>query len=310
MNALYCYINKKDLAATNGPNKLLLFAFQSQVILFLILLFTFLFKTKVSSSETTIISPLSQNTTSVLGVTQEPTPTITPTLPPPTPTLTPTPTVIALPKRAYSIAILGDSMVDTMGERLEYLEHSLKRRYPTTEFSLYNYGRGAETVAVGLARLHSEFNYQDRHYPPLSELRPDILIIGSFAYNPFTPYDRDKHWLTLAQLVNEAKRISPQVYLLAEIAPLRNDFGKGVNGVNWESDTAYQHSARIIEQLENTVGLSRSLPVPLIDAFTPSQINGEKEGKRTLVNSHDGIHPSVAGHEFIAEIITNTLKFE
>lgn len=267
-----------------------------------------------SSKNISTNSPIPNNSPIPTNFNQFQLPSPTTQLPqiPLTPTISPTSTFqpqnlssILYPqpsKSSYSIAIIGDSMVDTMGERLEYLEHALKKKYPNTNFTLYNYGKGAENVQMGLNRFGSELHYQDRNYPLLTSLKPDILIVGSFAYNPFSPYDRDRHWLTLTKLVQSAQLVSSQIYLLAEISPLRSDFGKGPNGVNWDENTAYVHSGHIIEQEENAIGLAKNLNVGLIDAFTPSH------GNRSLVNPSDGIHPSVQGHEFTAEIIVNQIK--
>lgn len=213
-------------------------------------------------------------------------------------------------KQSYKIAIIGDSMVDTMGNRLEYLEGALKKRYPSTTFALYNYGIGAENVETGLARFGKSFQNTDRNYPPLNSLGADIIIVGSFAYNPFSPFDRDRHWLTLAKLIEEAKKTGADVYMLADIAPLRFEFGKGPNGVNWDSTTAYEHSGRIIQQEENAIGLSKNLNVILINVFEKSIVNARSEGKKEYVNPSDGIHPSVKGHEFTAEEIANTLVLD
>lgn len=250
------------------------------------------------------ISPTNEQ---VLGTNTEKVPSTTPALtatptPIPSPTLTPTPTGKPHKKNSYTIAIYGDSMIDTMGERLEYLEHSLKASYPDVNFTLYNYGIGAQNVEMGLERWNNRLDYQDRHYPAITEVKPDIVIVGSFAYNPFSPYDRNRHWIGLTKLVQQAQTVSPHVYMLAEIAPLRSNFGKGPNGVNWDENTAYTHSGWIVEQLENVVGLSKTLQVPLIDVFDPSK------GHPEYTNPSDGIHPSVAGHEFTADIITNTIK--
>jgi len=235
--------------------------------------------------------------------------------PSPLPTLASLPLVLSPAKSAkpftakklYTVAIIGDSMVDTMGEVLEYLDTELKKKYPETKFLLYNYGTGAQNIEAGLNRFSSKFKYQARDYQSIPELRPDILIVASFAYNPFTPHDRDKHWLTLTKLVQTAKQYTPRVYMMAEIAPLRKDFGKGPNGVNWSEDANYEHSLRIIQQLENTLGLAKTLNIPLIDAFTPSFHSEDREGKREYVNPSDGIHPSVEGHKFMAEKIAETI---
>jgi len=76
-------------------------------------------------------------------------------------------------------------MIDTMGENLDYMQKSLGAKYPGTTFKLYNYGIGSQNIEQGLARLNSSFSYQTRNYPPLSKISADVLILGSFAYNPF-----------------------------------------------------------------------------------------------------------------------------
>lgn len=216
-------------------------------------------------------------------------------------TTTPPPTK-SHSKSSYSIAVYGDSMVDTMGERLEYLEHSLTKLYPGVNFTLYNYGKGSENAEMGLNRWNNKLDYQDRHYPSIVDVKPDIIIMGSFAYNPFSPYIRDRHWTALTKLIEAAKIITPNVYALAEINPLRKDFGKGPNGVNWDENTAFTHSGHIVEQLENAVSLSKNLNVGLIDVFHASI------GKIGLNNPGDGIHASVFGHEFTADIIAKTIN--
>ena len=214
------------------------------------------------------------------------------------------------PKDEYSIAIYGDSMVDTMGERLEYFEHELTARYPGVTFHLYNYGVGSQNVYDGLKRWNKPLRYMDRDFSAITELKPDIIIVGSFAYNVLVPHDRNAHWLGYTELVQRAQKITPIVYMLAEIAPMRRGFGFGPNGVNWEPATAWSHTEKIIEQLENVLGLSRTLGVPLIDAYTPSLQEGSKEGRRELVNPSDNIHPSVEGHLFIAKIIADTVELK
>src|SRR3989344_2320047 len=324
--SLYSYEYKQTQILHITPEhrirKILIHSVATLASLFLLLLSTLL----LNNINTRTISPISAQTQDAnnsttqrfnnLTISSTPSPTpyllvdgrmqdsnISPTATPPSPTIS-----TNLNKSLYTIAIIGDSMVDTMGEVLEYLDSALKKKYPETKFLLYNYGTGAQNIEMGLARFGSHFNYQSRDYQSIPELKPDILIVASFAYNPFTPHDRDKHWLTLTKLVETAKQVTPRVYMLAEIAPLREDFGKGPQGVNWSDDTNYEHTLRIIQQLENTVGLSKALTVPLIDAFTPSFNSETREGKREYVNSADGIHPSVDGHKFMDEKIADTIK--
>lgn len=232
-------------------------------------------------------------------------PTSTPTL---VPTLIPTPFII-LKKSSYSIAVFGDSMVDTMGEKLEYLQKVLVRKYPETEFNLYNYGIGGQNIEQGVGRFESSFVNRERRYPPLPVLAPDVLIIGSFAYNPFPLHDRNKHYTFLRELIGKAKNVSSHVYLLAEIAPLKTGFGKGKNGVNMPEEIASEQAIHVIEQLDDVINLSTSENIPLINAYYNSRIDGSY-GDPYFVNKDDGIHPSAAGHIFTARLIVEKIRFD
>ncbi len=217
-------------------------------------------------------------------------------------------TISRTSKSTYTIAAFGDSMVDTMGENLDYLEKSLKTKYPATTFKLYNYGIGSQNIAEGLNRFHSAFNYKTRQYPPIDQIQADMIILGSFSYNPLSPYDRSAHQQKLAALINEARSTKAAIYLLAEIAPLKNGFGKGPGGIDWQEDMIKTHVGHIIEQLDDTVSTAQSQQVYLINAYKASQVDG-KYGNKLYVATHDGIHPSIEGQIFVAQIIAASLKF-
>lgn len=321
--ARYCYVTEKSPLYTKYKqdkiHKLQSLIIKELIVGFFVFAF-FIFQQNFSlANRQNLIAQTPATSEQVLGAQTlggTPSPTATPlpsSTPTPAPLLVdsitieePTPTVAHSTKphakNDYKIAVYGDSMVDTMGERLEYLEHSLKKIYPSVNFTLFNYGKGAENVEMGLDRWNRALDYQDRHYPSIVDLRPDIIIIGSFAYNPFSPYIRDRHWIGLTKLVETAKTVTPNVYMLAEIAPLRSNFGKGPNGVNWDENTAFTHSGWIVEQLENVVGLSKNLNVSLINVFYQSI------GHSGLTNPSDGIHPSVSGQEFTSDIIADTIQ--
>lgn len=245
-----------------------------------------------SASQTIAVSPV----VALPSPTQQPTPTFTPT-------------IVVLKKASYTIAIFGDSMVDTMGDKLEFLEKSLSNKYPTTKFKLYNYGIGGQNVEQGLTRFEKEFSNKTRQYPPLPTIAPDVIIIGSFAYNPFSPHDKNKHYTFLSELVLKAKSIMSRVYLLAEIAPIKIGFGKGKNGVNWTDDERHQHAIRIIEQLDNAISVASLQNIGLINTYYLSRIDGQY-GNPYYVNPDDGIHPSAAGHSFMGSLIAESIKFE
>ena len=229
-----------------------------------------------------------------------------------TPSLTPKlkPSVSPQPspnKNMYVIAAFGDSMVDTMGENLDYLHRSMKNKYPSTEFKLYNYGIGSQNVVEANKRFSDSFTYQTRNYPPIEQIKADIIIISSFAYNPLYPYDKNAYLSALKEVISKAKNSSTAVYLLAEIAPLKDGFGKGAGGVNWDEQKTKEHVGYILQNLDATVSLASQTKTPLINAYKQSQVDGQY-GNKTYVGNHDGIHPSIEGEVFMADVIASVLK--
>lgn len=213
-------------------------------------------------------------------------------------------------KSTYKIVLYGDSMVDVFGSRMAEIENALKKKYPKTVFILYNYGIGAENVDQAVERFDQPFSSSGRQYLPLPVVNPDIIIVGSYAYNPFDPYDRDRHWLGLSKLVQKAKATGADTYLLADLAPLRSEFGRGVGGPNWDNVTAYERSGQVIQQLENAVGIAKNENVLLIDAFEKSTVTNRGDGKREYISAQDNIHPSEKGRSFIGDLIANTLVLD
>ena len=212
-------------------------------------------------------------------------------------------------KQSYTIALFGDSMIETMGDSGEYLKEELIKKYPNTHFVIYNYGIGSENVEEAIQRLEEPYNEGTKHYPPLKELSPDILLLGSFAYNPLTTGNPDLYWSKLAEMISEVKKITQNVYLLVEIGPLYYGFGTGPGGVNWPEDRAREQSQKIKRNLENAIGLARITDTNLIDTYTPSlKESGIVDSK--YVSTHDHIHPSIEGHKFMAKIIADTLKLD
>lgn len=241
----------------------------------------------------------------VISAAPSPTPSLLPTG---GPSSTPAPSVRPVPnKESYVIAAYGDSMVDTMGENLDYLDKQMMARYPKTKFKFYNYGIGSQNVIEGNARFDVPFAYKIRNYPRINELKADIIIISSFAYNPLNPYDKTAHMEALKELITKSKNTGAKVYLFTEIAPLKTGFGKGVGGVNWDESKVKEHVGYILQNLDATVTLASQTNTPLINAYKASQVDG-KYGNKTYVATHDGIHPSIEGEVFMANIIAETIK--
>lgn len=213
-------------------------------------------------------------------------------------------------KAEYKIAFYGDSMIETMGGGLPYLYKELKSKYPQTSFVLYNYGIGAENMVDAISRFGLPYEYKDRSFEPVGQLRPDIIVLGSYAYNPLTPFDKNESWLLLADLISKAKATGAEVYLLAEQAPIKEGFATGIGGVNWPPEISDPHVEKILQGLDNAIGLAETTEIGLINVYEPSKAQDSKYGNPDLVAAHDGIHYSEQGQNFSAKLIAEALKFD
>lgn len=219
----------------------------------------------------------------------------------PKPTASPSPSPeIKLTKPAYAIALYGDSMIDTMGD-MKYLSDALATKYPKTKFNLYNYGIGAQNVKLGFERLNLNFSNQNRTYDPIVKINADVIIVGTFAYNPFDPHNIETYKNYLSPLLNQLKATGSQVYLLMEVAPLGENFGKGPHGANWPPDLTIKQSQHIEEQLLAAKSVAQSLNIPIIDVYSRTK------GRPMYTSADDGIHPSYDGHVFTANLIVQTI---
>lgn len=228
--------------------------------------------------------------------------------PPPTtnyqlPTITPT------PKSTYTIAILGDSMIDTLGRDLPDIQRLLKDAYPSKSFALFNYGFGSTDMESGLKRLTSTTTYLDRSYAPLLSWKPDILVIESFAYNHWggTYSDLDRQWTTLVKIIDTVKEYSPEtkIILASTIAPNSNIYGDGV--LNWGSDLKWNAANLTKMYLENMSRFASSANLPFADAYHPS-LGSDGNGLKIYINSGDHLHPSAEGALFFSQKVVETIK--
>lgn len=209
-----------------------------------------------------------------------------------------------------SIAVLGDSMIDTLQHELPQLKILLSQAYPNKTFSLYNFGVGATNIESGLERLTNEYDYLGTHYPAVLSVKPDILVIESFAYNPRSnsSSDLDWQWSTLAKILDTVKSISPstKVVLSATIAPNGNIFGDGV--LNWLPQDKKNKAITIRSYLQNMVNFASSTRLPLADAYHPS-LRDDGEGDPSFISGSDHLHPSGnGGYLFSQKVVEAIVK--
>lgn len=204
-------------------------------------------------------------------------------------------------KDSYKIAVIGDSMVETMGENFDYLNKALKEKYPKVKFQLYNYGVGSENVISAYQRLDSLL---------IRESSFDIIIVGTWGYNPVVPFDQNIYSQNFEKIIEKLSKTDAKIYILAEIAPLKIGFGQGPGGVNWPIEISYPHVENILTQIHSAIYIAKNNNFPLIDTYSPTKKPPSLYGQEKYVNNHDGIHPSILGHQFMAEKIVSVIEIK
>lgn len=209
----------------------------------------------------------------------------------------------------YTIALLGDSMIDTLGRHVLSLQDALHRYYPNYRFHILNYGYGSSNIEYGLFRLTHAYTYLHQNFPPLLSLKPDIIVIESFAYNNFgnTPagFDRQRH--ALEKITTQIQSSLPQtkILLTSTIAPNSVFFANGIPGIDYHSLEKIEKTDTIKLYLQNLISFAKDQNFPYADAYHPSLI--AEDGDRSLIDPKDNIHPSLRGAEFFSSILAKAI---
>jgi len=211
--------------------------------------------------------------------------------------------------KPITIAVLGDSMIDTLKPNIPQLVIALKKHYPDQFFNILNYGYGASNIEFGLFRLTNNHQYLGKNIPSLISQNPDLIIIESFAYNNFGNSQQgiDRHWLSLGAITSMIKKELPGAHILlaTTIAPNSIIFGNGIDGINWSGLEKIEKANTVKLYLQNTINFATSQNFPLANAYTPSLINNE--GNPYFISKSDSLHPSDIGTQFFCDVVTKSI---
>lgn len=230
----------------------------------------------------------------------------------PTPSPIPTAAIRSTQKRSYTITLLGDSMVDTLGPVGGGLGEKLNRTYPNATFTIINHGVGAENIDSGLRRLTNGYSYLGLGRNSVVSEKPDVIVIESFGYNPYPLPDINdaltKHWLKLAEIVDTIRRELPgtKIVIAATIAPNWDVFGDGAPFISMSPEGKRTKVEEIKKYIESAVGFAKSQGLPLADAYHPT-LDANGNGKLPYINPGDHIHYSDSGRSLMAGKITDAI---
>jgi hypothetical protein len=208
--------------------------------------------------------------------------------------------------RAYRIMLVGDSMVEALGPNAQLLRQHLIELYPENEFVDYNYGFGATSIETLPERLSKETEYNGNKYQSVLSQGFDLIIIGSFAYNPLSQEELDvgieKHIKVLDNSIREIIKQKPEsvVALLLPIAPSKTHFAEGVYNLSPEERKSWAEQR--IAYIKAVKNYAEENNIPLINVYERS-LNQQGEGNLIYINPDDFIHPSAEGVDLMSRTI-------
>ncbi|HOY61439.1 MAG TPA: SGNH/GDSL hydrolase family protein [Candidatus Woesebacteria bacterium] len=210
--------------------------------------------------------------------------------------------------KVVSLALVGDSMIDTLSE--DICQNSLHKYFPGTKFNLLKYGYGSTTIESVIKRLTETTTYLDKENPALLSLSPDIIVIESFAYNNFGNSQKgiEKHQKLLQEITDLIKEKSPssKIVLASTIAPNSISFASGLKNMHFSAFEKIEKTNTIKLYLQNLINFAKKNNLPLADAFSVS-LFGEN-GSSDYIDSVDNLHPSNLGTELFCDILAKSLK--
>lgn len=209
------------------------------------------------------------------------------------------------------IAFLGDSLVDTLffGEKFWDLELLLKKEFPNQQFELLNYGVGSTDAELGLFRLTNDYEYKERgrSLPAIVTQKPDVIIIGDFAYNHWTDFsgDLERYRETIKKIISGAQEITNKVWLYLSMMPNKNLYVTGIPWLGWNEEKRVKEYETTRLYQSEFVKIISETKLPLIDCLQPSLVNGD--GNPKYISNVDFIHPSAAMRQLVANLVITQL---
>lgn len=207
------------------------------------------------------------------------------------------PTGVGGDGRVLSIALFGDSMIETLGPDLPTLVSLLQNQSQNLLIKILSHGYPSTNLEKAMT-----------HLPDILVQKPHILVVESFAYNNFgnDPTGLDKHRQLLTNLIDAVSTQSPdtKIVLAATIAPNSVIFAN--NSQNFSSLERIEKTKTIKLYLENIIKLSEATGLPLADVYH-SSLNRGNEGNLSFIDSTDNIHPSQKGQELFETTVAKTI---
>ncbi len=233
---------------------------------------------------------------------------------------TPHKTVAALPRITLTLAdvtmrivLYGDSMTEYLHTPPRVLAGMLQAQNPGRAFEILNYGVGATRAELVLYRLRYEFWHGRQRMLPLPVLKPDALVLESYAFNNSNDQAAGLENFTRIwdEILETCRELAPHSRLicLVTIASTPQPPGEMANRLFFHAGPeifANRHHWREIYQ-ERFIEWATRRRVDLVNVRKDVQSAAAAGTPPTHWIAADGVHPNPAGVEKISAAIADKI---
>jgi lysophospholipase L1-like esterase len=215
---------------------------------------------------------------------------------------------------SLSVCVLGDSIVENWGPGCPSLLAALRHQYSQVEFEVFNHGVALSRVGNALHRVSQEFRDAQGLQPSVASRDPLVVVVESMAYSHRSdgPEGMAEYRDLLRRIADEVRSTTGAHFLFCLAPPphrerfLENDFlhrntSKATRQRFADDVRLYLDEARRIAQDE-------MWPIADVPAEVEKVITAGQNPRR-LTDQSDSFHPSLAGYELMASVITRAIDF-
>lgn len=217
--------------------------------------------------------------------------------------------------RRVTVACLGDSMFETMGEECAILKRELQTAYPQVEWVVQNHGVGSTRANYALYRLTHDYEHWGRTVKSLAYQNPDLVLLESFAYNH--TLDREEglkpYQAVMTRIVEHIRLYTgAKILFVRTIPPDHSRFLESVPNFYELPLENRQIIARTVDMyMAEAKEWAEGQGLPCADAYAAClEEIGRGVPHERFVDPGDNIHPSEYGHLAVARCIVEALQRE
>jgi lysophospholipase L1-like esterase len=215
------------------------------------------------------------------------------------------------------ILFLGDSITQA-GHYVGFLEYALRKQNPEQGFDFYSLGLNSET-ASGLSENDHPFPrpcVHSRLDSALDKIKPDVVFVcygmNDGIYHPLNEKILDAYQQGILGLVEKCQDMNAQVIVITPPAfqayAIRDDL-REANAVGFSYRAPYKDYQKTLEAFSKWLRMAMSQDVICVslNSSMMNYINDQRKENESFCFSKDGIHPSLEGHLFMAQITLDSL---